>query len=177
MFVSLGTLDSFHLLLSTQLIANLTEVVDPSFNHCHIFTQKIILVQTVANNALIRRCFVVFDRLWSSSAPILNTAFSLKKVYAKYWIHYFLISLTPLLSHTTSIYDWPKRVCGGFWFFSRTTAESGRPERSASCVSVGPRLNSAYHLFNLFSNGAESGKHFSSKCCAWPVFFQWESNA
>ena len=53
----------------------------------------------------------------SSTAPTLNIAFSLISVHAKWWIYCLLISSTPLLSYATSIYDWPKRVCGVFWCF------------------------------------------------------------
>ena len=50
---------------------------------------------------------------WSTvikSASNLNTAFSFSNVHAKWWIHCLLISSAALLSHTTSIYDWLKRV-------------------------------------------------------------------
>ena len=53
----------------------------------------------------------------SKRTPTLNTAFSLTNVHAKWWIRCLLISSTPRLSHTTSIYDRPKRVCGFFWCF------------------------------------------------------------
>ena len=46
-----------------------------------------------------------------------NTAFSLTKVHAKWWIPCLLISWTSLLSHATSIYDRAKWVCGVFWCF------------------------------------------------------------
>ena len=42
MFAPLDALDGFHLLLSTQLTADLTP--DPCFIHCHIFTQKLPFV-------------------------------------------------------------------------------------------------------------------------------------
>ena len=80
----------------------------------------------------------------SKHAPTLNTAFSLINVHAKWWIHCFLISSTPLLSHVTSISDWPKWVCGVFLVFSGTTARFGRPEHSASFLSVRPCLKSIY---------------------------------
>ena len=40
--------------------------------------------------------------------------------------------------------------------FSGTTAEFGQLERSASLVSVQPRLKSAYYLLTVVSDGAES---------------------
>ena len=118
MFASLVTLDGFHLLLSTQLTANLTlERSGGSMFHplSHIYTKTpFCCIETVANKTLNRWLGVVFDQLWANAAPTLNTAFSLTNVHAKWWIHCLLISSTPLLSHTTSIYDWPKRVCGIF---------------------------------------------------------------
>ena len=74
-------------------------------------------VETVANNALNRRNVDVFDWLWPNTAPTLNTAFLLTNVHAKWWLDCQLISSTILLSHATSIYDRPKRVCGVFWCF------------------------------------------------------------
>ena len=38
--------------------------------------------------------------------------------------------------------------------FSRTTAEFGQPERSASFVSLQLCLKSVYHILNDVSNGA-----------------------
>ena len=45
-----------------------SEVVDPNFIHCHIFTQKTLFCcnETVANNALNSRR-VVFDQLWANA--------------------------------------------------------------------------------------------------------------
>ena len=76
-------------------------------------------IKTVANNALNCWCivFFFFDRLWPNTAPTLNTTFSSINLQAKWWIHCLLISSVPLLSHATSIYDWPKWVCGVFWCF------------------------------------------------------------
>ena len=114
MFASLVALNGFHLLLSSQLTANLTlEWSGGSLFHLlsHIYAK------TVANNVLNRRCVVVFDQLWANAASALNTAFSLTNVHAKWWIHCLLISSTPLLSHATSIYDRPKWVCRVFDVF------------------------------------------------------------
>ena len=118
MFASLVILDGFHLLLSTQLTVDLTpEESGGSMFHplSHIYAKSpFCCVKTVANNALNCRCVVVFDWLWANAGRILNTAFSLTNVHAKWWILYLLISSTPLLSHVTSIYDQSKRVCGVF---------------------------------------------------------------
>ena len=117
MLTSLVTLDGFH--LSWLLIWLQSEVVDLFHPLSHIYAKTpFCCVEIVANNALNRWCVVVFDRLWANAAPTLNTAFSLTNMHAKWWIYCLLISSTPLLSHTNSICDWPKRVCGVFWCFS-----------------------------------------------------------
>ena len=131
-----------------------SEVVDPCFIHCHIFMQKLIFVvlkwlQTTLNYRH------VFDQLWANAAPTLNTAFSLTNIHAKWWIHCLLISSSPLLSHATSIYDWPKQVWS-FLVFSGTTAKFKQLGLSASFVSVWPHLKSAYHLLTVVSDGSES---------------------
>ena len=84
-----------------------SEVVNPCFIHFHMFMQKLLFgcIKTVANNALNYQCIVVFGWLW------------LTNVHAKWWIHGLLISSNSLLSHTTSIYNQPKRVCEVFWCF------------------------------------------------------------
>ena len=83
--------------------------------YTHIYTKApFCCVETVTNNALNRRH--VFDRLWANAAPTMNTAFSLTNVHAKWWIHHLLKPLTPLLSYTTSIYDWPIWVSEVFCF-------------------------------------------------------------
>ena len=138
MFVSLVTLDGFHLLLSTQLTADLTpEWSDRSMFYplSHIYAKTpFCCIETVANNALNRRCIVVFDQLWANAAPTLNTAFSLTNVHAKWWIHYLMISPSPLLSHATSIYDWPKWVCGVLWCFLGQLPNLGAWAFSIICV-------------------------------------------
>ena len=119
MLVSLVALDGFHLLLFTQLTADLTpEWSGGSMFHplSHIYAKTpFCCIETVANNTMNHP--YVFDRLQANAAPTLNTAFSLTNVHAKWWIHCLLISSISLLSHTTSIYDWPKQVCGVFGVF------------------------------------------------------------
>ena len=120
MFMSLVALDGFHLLLFSQLTVDLNpEWSDGSMFHplSHIYAKTpFCCIEIVANNALNRR-HVVFDRLWANTTPTLNTAFSLTNVHVKWWLHCLLISSIPLLSHMTSIYDWPKQICGAFWCF------------------------------------------------------------
>ena len=107
LFVSLVTLDGFHLLLSIQLTANLTlERSSGSMFHplSHIDAKtSLCCIETVANNTLNHLGIFVFDRLWANTAPTLNTVFSLTNVHKKCWIHCLLISSTPLLSHATSM--------------------------------------------------------------------------
>ena len=121
MFASLVTLDGFHLLLSTQLTADLTPEWrgESMFNPLsHIYAKiPFCCVETVANNALNCRCVVVFNRLWANAAPTFNTAFLLTNGHAKWWIHFLLISSASLLSHATSIYSQPKWICCVFWCF------------------------------------------------------------
>ena len=80
MFASLVTLDDFHLLLSTQLTANLTlEWNGGSMFHplSHIYAKNpFCSIETFANNALNCQGVVVFDWLWANVSPTLNTAFS-----------------------------------------------------------------------------------------------------
>ena len=64
-----------------------------------------------------------------------------------------------------------------FLVFSGTTVEFRWPERSALFVSIRPRLESAYHLLTIVSNGVESECYLSSHCFTWTVFFPSESNA
>ena len=84
MFASLVTLDGFHLLLSTQLTADLTpKWSSGSMFHLlsHIYTKTLFCcVEIVTNNTLNRRHVVVFDWLWTNVAPTLNTVFSLTNV-------------------------------------------------------------------------------------------------
>ena len=161
-FLNSIALDSFHLLLSTQLTADLTlEWSGGSMFHplSHIFERTpFCCVETVANNALNRRCVVVFDRLWANAAPTLNTAFSLTNVHAEWWLHYLLISSTPLLSHVTSIYNWPKRVCGVF--FCVCVFLGNWRIRVTWVFSIifmcNLHLKSGYHLSTVVSDEAKS---------------------
>ena len=77
MFASLVTLDGFHLLLSTQMTADLTpERSDGTMSHplSHIYAKTpFCCVEIVANFALNRQSIVVCDRLWAIPAPTLNT--------------------------------------------------------------------------------------------------------
>ena len=103
-FVSLVAFDGFHLLLSTQLTADLTlEWSGRSIFHplSYIYAKTpFCCVETVANNTLNRRRVVVFHLLWANAAPTFNTAFALTNVHAEWWL---LIYSLPLPSHFSLI--------------------------------------------------------------------------
>ena len=160
MFASLVALDSFYLLLSTQLIADLTPKWSGGsmfYPLSYIYTKtSFCCVETVANNSLNRR-LVVFYRLWADAAPTLNTAFSLTSEvfmqngeYTAFWYLQLLCYLKQL-KFTISQNEFVE-----FLVFSGTPAEFGWPERSASFESVRPRLKSAYHLLIIVSDWTES---------------------
>ena len=142
MFASLVALDGFHLLVSTQLIADWiwSEEVDPMFHPLsHIYEKTTFCcVEVVANDAL-NLWRVVFYWLRANAAPTSNIAFSLINGHTKWWIHSLLIFSPHLVSHAT--YDQPKRVFGVSFMFSEKTAEFGRPEHSASFVTIRLCLN------------------------------------
>ena len=160
MFASLVALDSFHLLLSTQLMADLTlDWSGRSMFHplSHIYAKTpFCSIERVANYAL-NHWHIVFW-LWANAAPTMNTAFSLTNVHAKWWIHHLLISLTPLQSHATlrCKFTISQNKYVEFLVFFRTTAEFGWPECSTSFASVRPNLKSAYHLLTIVSDREES---------------------
>ena len=87
-------MDGFHLLLSTQLTADLTlKWSGGSMFHplSHIYAKTLSRsVETAANNALNHQCVVFFDWLWANAATTLKTAFSLINVhqngeYTAFW--------------------------------------------------------------------------------------------
>ena len=138
MFVSLVTLNSFHLLLSTQLTADLTlEWSGGSMFHplSYIYAKTpFSCVKTVATNTLNRQHVVVFDRLCAYTAPTLNTAFSLTDVQTKWWIHCLLQPHCYLMQPQFMISQ--NEFVEFFLVFTGTTAEFGQPECSASFVSL-----------------------------------------
>ena len=86
--------------------------------------------------------------------------------YTTFWYLQLLCYLTQL-KFTIS----QNKFVEFFFLFSGTTAEFGRPERSASFVSLWPHLKWAHHLLTVISDGAESEWYLSSHCFAWTVFF------
>ena len=158
MFASLVTLDDFHLLLSTQLTANLTpEWSIGSMFHplSNIYTKTpFCCIETVANNALNHQCVVVFD--WLRKGRIhFEYSFLIDKCSCK-----MVNTLLPDIFNSSAISRnfnlWSAKTrLWSFLLFSRKTAEFAWPERSTSFVSVWPRLKSAYHLLTIVSNRAE----------------------
>ena len=60
-------------------------------------------------------------------------SFLIDKSSCKMWIHYLLISSTPLLSHATSIYDQPKWV---FWCFQGQVSILGEFSIICFCMTA-----------------------------------------
>ena len=102
-------------LLTWWLIWLRSELVNPCFIHCLIFTQKLL--------------FVAMKQLQKSIESSTHCCFwSTVSKRGTYFEHSFLIDKcsskmvntlpsTPLLSHATAIYDQPKRLCEVFWCF------------------------------------------------------------
>ena len=88
LFASLVALDGFHLLLFTQLTADLTpKWSGASIFHplSHTYTKTLFCcVETIANNALNHRLVVVLDRLWANETHLLWIGFSLTNVHANF---------------------------------------------------------------------------------------------
>ena len=121
MFASLVALDGFHLLLSHS-----ADCWFDSWVKWWIHVSSIVTY--LCKNPLLlhwnscKQCSESLTRccLWSTVSKCgthFQHTFSLTNVYAKWWIHCHLIASTPLISHTTSIYNWPKQVCRVFWYF------------------------------------------------------------
>ena len=95
-----------------------SEVVNPCFIHCHIFMQKLLFVALKQLQTLLWIInALLFLIEWGQMQHPLWTQLSYWQKfmqngeYAAFWY------LQLPLSHTTSIYDWPKWVCGVFWCF------------------------------------------------------------
>ena len=114
MFASLVTLDGFHLLLSTQLTADLTpeQSIESMFHLLsHIYAKTPFCCnETVANNTLNRRRVVVFDLLSKRGTNFEHSFFS-DKCSCK--------MVNNCLLHAISIYGRLKRICGVFSVFRR----------------------------------------------------------
>ena len=146
MFTSLVALGGFHLLLSTQLTADLTH---PLLN---IYTKTPCCIETVTNmlwiiNALL---FLIDCEQTHFENSFLNDKCSCKMVNTLPSD----IFNSSAISRNFNVRS-AKTSLWNFLLFSTTTAEFGRPERSESFVSVQLCLKSAYHLLTVVSDGAE----------------------
>ena len=118
-------LDGFHSLLSPHLTVDLTlkcsnrSMFYPlSQLHEKSFSLRWNSSKQLSDSST-HCCFWLTMR---NCVTILNRAFSCSNVYAKWWKHCLLISLTYQLSHVTLIYDRPKQFCGLFFTFCGRTA-------------------------------------------------------
>ena len=159
MFASLVALDGFHLLLSLSWLPIWlrSKVMDPCFLHCHIFTQNSFLLHWNSckqrSESSMRCCF------WSTvskSGTHFEHSFLINKCSSK------MVNTLPSDVFNTSAISRNfnlrsvKMSLWSFFMFSGTTSVFGRPERSASFVSVRPCLKSAYHHLTVVSDGAVS---------------------
>ena len=167
-FASLVALDGFHLLLFTQLTANLTPEWSSGtcFIHCYIFTQKFLFVVLKQ----LQTMFWILDALFWTMIHFEHS-FLIDKCSCK------LVNRQPsdifnssAISHNFNLQS-AKMSLWSFLVFSGTTSEFGWPECSASFVSLRPCLNLACHLLTVVSNEAESKQHLLGHYFAWTVFF------
>ena len=173
MFASLVALDCFHLLLSTQLIADLTPEWSggPMFHPLsHIYAKTLFLMLKQLQTML-----------WIVDALL----FLIVSKRGTHFEHFFLIDKCSckmvntlgsdifnsyVISHNFNLRS-AKMSLWSFLVFSMTTAELRQPERSTSYVFVRLYMKSAYHLLTIVSDRAESKKHLLSHCFAWTAFF------
>ena len=107
--------------LSWLLIWLRSEVVDLCFIYCHILTQTILLLRLNSCKQLsksLRRC--CFWSAMSKRGTFFELGFLIDRCSCKIVNTMPFNIFTPLLSHTTSIYD---RPWWSFLFFSSTTAD------------------------------------------------------
>ena len=158
MFASFVTLDGFYLLLFAQLTANLTlgwsggSILHPL---AHIFCKNSFLLHWIS----CKQCSE------SSSCCFWLTVGK----RGTHFVHNFLIdkcSSKMVNTLPSDIFNISAISCNfnlqsaktglwGFLQFSGITAEFGRPECSASFVSVQPCLKLAYHFLTIVSDGEE----------------------
>ena len=158
MFAFLVALDGFHLLLSTQLIADLT----PEWSGGSMFHP---LSQIYTKNS-----FLLCWNNYKQHTELLTCCFWLTvSEHNTHFEHSFLIdkcswkmvnTLFSDIFNSSAIsrnFNLPsaKTSLWSFLVFSRITAEFGWPECSTSFVSVRLHLKSAYNLLTIVSNGTE----------------------
>ena len=156
----LVALDGFHLMLSTQLTANLTlEWSGGSMFHplSHIYVKTIFCcIETVSNNALNCWHVIVFDWLWTNMNPLWTQLSHWQIImqnseYTAFW--YF--QLICYLMQLQYMIDQNKFV-EFFSVFQNNNCWIWVTRASTSFASVWPRLKSAYHLLTIASDRAES---------------------
>ena len=123
MFASLVTLDGFHLLLSTQLTADLTlEWSGGSMFHplLHIYAKLLFVTLKQLQSMLwivnVLLFFIDYEQMRHTLWTQLShwQIFMQNGEYTAFWY---------LQSYSTSIYNRPKRACRVFFVFSKTTAK------------------------------------------------------
>ena len=144
----------------------------------HIFTQKLLscCIETIANSALNHRCVVVLIDSEQMLHPLWTQFFSDKCSYKMVNTLPSDIFISSAISCNFNLRT-AKRSLWSFLIFSRTTAEFGRPEHSASFVFVRLHLKSTCHLLTIVSDEAEPELYLSSHFFAWTVFFSiWKQS-
>ena len=150
-------LDGFHLLLSTQLIANLIpEWSGGSRFHSlsHIYTKNSFLLPWNSDKQhwivdvllFLIDCEQTQHPLWIQISHW--QIYMQNGEYTAFWYLQLLTQLKFMIGRNEFMEFFKK--------FSGTTAEFGPPEHSVSFVSIQPYLKSAYHLLTIVSDGAES---------------------
>ena len=174
MFTALIALNSFHLLLYTQLTAIRLrrEVVNLSLIYCHLLTQNLFFfalkqLQTtlwiVDALLLLIHCEQTVHPLWTRLSH--RQMFMQNGEYTAFWylkLLYFFIQLQFMIGQNEFV---------KFLVFSRTTAEFRQPERSASFVCLRQRLKSTCHLLTIISDGVYSEYYPSTHWFAWTIYF------
>ena len=113
MFVTLIAFDGFHLLLSTQLTADLT----PEWSGGSIITYLCKKLLFVALKQLQTTLWIIDALLFLIDCVQIWHPLWTQLPHAKWWILCFLMSSTPLLSNATLIYDQSKWDCRIFLCF------------------------------------------------------------
>ena len=159
MFASLVALDGFHHLLFTQLTADLTlerRGRSRFYWLSHIYTKVLFVVLKQLQTMLwIVEALLFWIDCEQTQHPLWTQLSHWQKFmqngeYTAFWylqLLWFLTQLQFMIGQNKLV---------EFLVFSRTTAEFGLPEHSASFVSVRLHLKSAYHFSTIVSNRAES---------------------
>ena len=132
--------------------------MDLCFVHCHIPMQEIMFMRVNSDKELSEsstRCYfcsIVSKRGTHLEKTFFMPNFSFKIVDALPVDMFTILSISRTFSLRSSITIF--KTC---LIFSGVAASFGLPERSASFVSVRPRLKSAYYRKIVVFDGAQSG--------------------